>query len=401
MRFSVVIPVYNRVEPLERALSSVLRQTCQDFEVYVVDDGSEADIAKQIRQLITELNDQRIQLLVHPSNKNGAAARNTGIRAARGDYICFLDSDDEWLPEKLQRVSEVLDTQVRSRLPILLHHQYQNVDNGIKRSALPKQAKSNAESVAHYSFVTNNVGGIQSSTITVSRELASQTLFNEKLKGHQDWDFCLRVGEVCENFEFISLPLALRYRDSDSGVAKSLDWRFSLNFLREYRCYFDPRTKNSYLQRVVIKKAAQQDELMRLFFILMCWPKIFFSISSQRTLIGSCLNRKRLKARYRRLLDYFNKNNVKRVILWGANNYTLHYFSMEDSSSEVICILDQCAPEHGVLFSSIPLRSVQSVEAKLLREAEAIVLMTDRHQQQMQRQLAERMPEACSKVLIF
>lgn len=401
MRFSVVIPVYNRIEPLERALSSVLQQTCQDFEVLVVDDGSEADVAKRIRHLITEMNDSRIQLLVHASNKNGAAARNTGITAAKGDYICFLDSDDEWLPEKLQRVSEVLDSEVICDTPLLIHHQYQNIDNGIRRAPLPRLAKEKGESVAHYSFVTNNVGGIQSSTITVNRELASQIQFNEKLRGHQDWDFCLRVGEVCGNFVFIALPLVLRYRDSNSGVAKGLDWRFSLNFLCEYRRYFNFRSEISYVQRVVIKKAAMRDELIRLFFVLTRWPKVFFTISVQRSLINSFLNKRRLRARYRRLFSYFKKNNIKTIILWGANNYTWDYFSVRESSPEVICILDQSAPEKRVLFFNTPLTSFQHTEVKLLKEAEAIVLMTDHHQQTMQRQLAERMPEACSKVLLF
>lgn len=92
---SVIIPAYNRADVISRAINSVLAQTLQNFEIIVIDDGSEPPIRK--------IKNNKISLIRHHENKGAAAARNTGIRAARGKLIAFLDSDDEWLPDKLQK----------------------------------------------------------------------------------------------------------------------------------------------------------------------------------------------------------------------------------------------------------------------------------------------------------
>jgi glycosyltransferase involved in cell wall biosynthesis len=103
---SVVIPAYNRAKLLQRAIDSAVIQRIENIEIIVVDDGS----ADQTIQLIENLgrSDPRIRLERHIHNKGEAAARNTGVRAARGRYIAFLDSDDEWLPGKLSAQLELL-----------------------------------------------------------------------------------------------------------------------------------------------------------------------------------------------------------------------------------------------------------------------------------------------------
>ena len=95
---SVVIPVFNRAQLVHRAIQSVLDQTFRDFELIIVDDGSSDDLAKSL----SSIKDPRIQFVVHDTNKGAAAARNTGVGEARGQYVAFLDSDDCWLPQKLE-----------------------------------------------------------------------------------------------------------------------------------------------------------------------------------------------------------------------------------------------------------------------------------------------------------
>jgi len=90
---SVVIPAYNRLELLAEAVKSVQAQTFQDFEIIIVDDGS--------RPPINLGRGSKERIIRHEKNRGAAAARNTGIQCARGDFIAFLDSDDLWLPEKL------------------------------------------------------------------------------------------------------------------------------------------------------------------------------------------------------------------------------------------------------------------------------------------------------------
>src|SRR5262245_45342203 len=103
-RVSVIIPTHNRADFLRGALSSVLNQTYQNFEIIVVNDASTDDTAK----VVAAFEDERIRFIRHDTNKGGSAARNTGILASKCDYIAFLDDDDEWLPDKLRKQMEIL-----------------------------------------------------------------------------------------------------------------------------------------------------------------------------------------------------------------------------------------------------------------------------------------------------
>lgn len=102
---SVVIPTYNRADALQRTLDSVLDQTHEDLEVLVVDDASTDETAT----VVADYDDSRVTFLEHETNRGGSAARNTGIEQATGEYIAFLDSDDEWLPRKIERQVELLE----------------------------------------------------------------------------------------------------------------------------------------------------------------------------------------------------------------------------------------------------------------------------------------------------
>lgn len=103
MEFSVVIPLYNKEHYIVQALESVLVQTYRDFEVIVVDDGSKDRSLELARSVASE----KLRLLSQP-NQGVSVARNTGIANARGEYIAFLDADDEWEPEYLQTISGLI-----------------------------------------------------------------------------------------------------------------------------------------------------------------------------------------------------------------------------------------------------------------------------------------------------
>lgn len=106
---SVVVPTYNRARLLHRSIESVLSQTYEDFELLVVDDGS-TDHTENVANCY---DDDRLTYVAHEDNRGASAARNTGIERASGEYIAFLDSDDEWLPRKLERQV----TELESRPP--------------------------------------------------------------------------------------------------------------------------------------------------------------------------------------------------------------------------------------------------------------------------------------------
>jgi glycosyltransferase involved in cell wall biosynthesis len=102
---SIIIPTYNRAHIIERALHSVTNQTLQDFEIIIVDDAS----TDNTTEVIDQFDDPRIRYLQHNENRFAGAARNTGMEAATGKYIAFLDSDDAWLPLKLERQIGLLE----------------------------------------------------------------------------------------------------------------------------------------------------------------------------------------------------------------------------------------------------------------------------------------------------
>jgi glycosyltransferase involved in cell wall biosynthesis len=104
VRISAIIPVFNGSATLRQAIDSVLQQRGADFELIVVDDGSTDSTA-----VIIESYGERIQR-IRQSNKGPAAARNAGVRSARGEYLGFLDADDRWLPGMLERAAVILDS---------------------------------------------------------------------------------------------------------------------------------------------------------------------------------------------------------------------------------------------------------------------------------------------------
>lgn len=101
---SVIIPLYNKVHTIVNTLNSVLNQTYQDFEVVIVNDGSTDNSVEVIKQ---NFNDSRIRI-INQKNAGVSAARNRGVKEAKGDWIAFLDADDEWLPEYLSTLISAL-----------------------------------------------------------------------------------------------------------------------------------------------------------------------------------------------------------------------------------------------------------------------------------------------------
>src|SRR4030095_13333348 len=97
-KVSVIIPTHNRAEFLRSAITSVLNQTFQDFEVVIVDDASK----DHTQEVIANFNDKRIKVIHNPFSRVDAGARNIGVISSDGEYVAFLDDDDEWLPEKLK-----------------------------------------------------------------------------------------------------------------------------------------------------------------------------------------------------------------------------------------------------------------------------------------------------------
>jgi len=204
-KVSVVIPVFNRPDAVCRAVRSVLDQTCQDFEIIVVDDGSTDETAAAV----AELADARITLIRHERNRGGAAARNTGIRASAAPLVAFLDSDDEWMPAKLEHQLEAF--QRVSQQVALVSTGAVRVYTNLVEVDIPTLPANLVRAL-----LTTNVIGETSRGMVRRSALEAVGGFDESLTASQDMDLWLRI---CSKFEAHQVPEALvrirKARDRD------------------------------------------------------------------------------------------------------------------------------------------------------------------------------------------
>lgn len=105
-KISVIITTYGRTNELKRALNSILNQTYNNLEILIIDDNKDDSISKQVFQIIKSYNDPRIIYIKNKTNLGGALSRNVGIDNSSGNYIAFLDDDDEYLPDKIKKQYE-------------------------------------------------------------------------------------------------------------------------------------------------------------------------------------------------------------------------------------------------------------------------------------------------------
>ncbi len=179
---SVVIPVYNRAGLIRRAVVSVLNQTFGDFECIVVDDGSEVDCLSAIRGL-----DPRIKTIKLPYRCGVSHARNTGAEHSDSPWIAFLDSDDEWLPKKLE---QQLDWAHRKQQYSILQSKEEWIRNGVFVNPPYTHCKQGGDIFAL---------SLERCMITPSSVLIKRDLFryyggfNESLPACEDYDLWLRI----------------------------------------------------------------------------------------------------------------------------------------------------------------------------------------------------------------
>jgi glycosyltransferase involved in cell wall biosynthesis len=197
---SVVIPVYERAHSVRPTLESVRGQTYTDWECVVVDDGSSDGDA--LRAVVDGLQDDRFRYLRRP-NGGGGAARNTGVEAARGDFIAFLDSDDAFLPTKLERLLDIADASSRTA-----YASFVLVDRGDGAGWVrPDRPPRPDEPIPEFLFVANQV--IQTSSLMLPTWLAREVPFDPSLRKGQDLDLVVRLAAAGVRVEMIEAPLVI------------------------------------------------------------------------------------------------------------------------------------------------------------------------------------------------
>jgi glycosyltransferase involved in cell wall biosynthesis len=186
-RVTVIIPTRNRAHVLRSSIDSVLAQTERSLEVIVVDDASDDETAR----LVSGIDDSRLRYFRCPHQVGAPTARNIGIEAARGQYLAFQDSDDEWLPTKLERQLELLERRA-PLADVATCGTVRTSRDGVERVVVAAD-----ETLSYEGLLGFGEPPWSGPTILVRRTPATRTvLFDEKLPSGQDWDFVVRLAQV-------------------------------------------------------------------------------------------------------------------------------------------------------------------------------------------------------------
>lgn len=187
---SVIIPTHNRKDLLVRAVESVLNQTYKDFEIVIVADGCTDDTSKIVKNL--KLRDSRIRFYEYHPAKGGNVARNIGIEKSRGEYIAFLDDDDEWLPNKLEKQLSLFQDDSEIGLVYTGVNIIYSTQN-LEYSFIGKLSGDLSKEI----LLDNCIG--TTSTVMVKRIIIEESgYFDLKLKALQDFDLWIRICQKCK-----------------------------------------------------------------------------------------------------------------------------------------------------------------------------------------------------------
>lgn len=252
-RFSVVIPLFNKERDVQRALRSVLEQTRTDFEVIVVDDGSTDRSAERV----SEVRDPRIRMLGQ-ANAGVSAARNTGIRASTGKFVCFLDADDEWKPTFLATVDELIERHPEAGLYAT---GYEVVEPNGERHPAPiatlRPAGESGLLLDYFASATAGAPPVWSSATCIPRRVFDEVgCFREGVGMGEDLDLWGRIA-LRHHVAYAPQVGAVYRRDAENRACARATERPPFVFARaaelELRSVRDPRFAQSVRKYVAMK----------------------------------------------------------------------------------------------------------------------------------------------------
>lgn len=252
---SVIIPTLGRATLLARSVKSALAQTMTDLEVIVLIDRPDPDAMT----VLTAIADKRLRVIVNETPLLAHAARNVAAEAAHGAWIAFLDDDDEWLPEKLERQLAVATSYDE---PIVIYS-LSYIQTRLTRYVWPRRPYDNTIPVDEYLFDRRSLfrgnAFLQTSSLLLRRDLFYSLRFNYE---HDDWDFLLRVVNG-RHIKVITVPepLVIMYTEEERETASTIfPWRKSLSWIEKNRSLVGPRAYSGFCLTVVGATAARNRE---------------------------------------------------------------------------------------------------------------------------------------------
>jgi glycosyltransferase involved in cell wall biosynthesis len=258
---SVVIPTRRRPELLLRAVRSALTQTLQEIEVLVVIDGEDPATELALRE-VTQV-DRRVRVFALATSVGGSDARNRGAAEASGEWIAFLDDDDEWLPGKLQAQ---LAAVTASKAPVVIGTCRIIARTPRKDYVWPRRMPEPEEPICEYLLARRTLsrgeGSIQTSTFFVRRSLMQAQPFRSGQLKHQDTEWLLRVGRLPgAKAVFVDEVMVIHYIEEErASVSSKSNWRYSLEWVRLDRHLFTPRALTGFVFHQIAPEASEQGD---------------------------------------------------------------------------------------------------------------------------------------------
>lgn len=242
---SVVITTHKREpEMVERALKSVLSQTYKNMEVFVVDDSpADYPLRKAVEAMVTSYSSQNVKYIPHEKCQGACVARNTGLAAAKGNYIAFLDDDDEWLPEKIEKQLSAFTTE-----KIALVY----CGSNLNRDGVVTDRKTEFVSGSIYhKLILRNFIGSTSFPLLRTQALRAAGGFDPQMQSAQDYDVWLRLAEKYE-VAYVDEPLVTYYIHDGEQITRNYAKKVSgLERLNEKNMAYLKTDKNAMWIRTI------------------------------------------------------------------------------------------------------------------------------------------------------
>jgi glycosyltransferase involved in cell wall biosynthesis len=253
---SVIIPSFNRPQLTARAVKSVLAQTWSDFEILVIDDGSDPD---QVFSTET-FADGRVRLIRYATNLGVSAARNRGVYEARAPLVAFLDSDDCWLPDKLaSQTTSYKEWSTNGN--VLVYSSYYREQSNV-RCLCPLTPWKRGQALSDFLFL--DYGSVHTSTWLGQRTLFQQFPFDTQLVQCEDFDLLLRMEAAGVQFVWCKSPAAVRNCDlREDRLSTRLNKTFYSKFLDQNSGRLTPMSYVA-LESVVLNSSESRSLMERL-----------------------------------------------------------------------------------------------------------------------------------------
>jgi glycosyltransferase involved in cell wall biosynthesis len=248
---TVVIPTLNRPSLLIRAVESVIRQTFQNLEVVVIIDGSDPATTEALERV----GDPRLRYIELTQKVGGSEARNIGAREAKGHWIALLDDDDEWLPNKLEKQLESVQSAKSESL--LVTSQYicraSDAPDVVRPRRLPKPGEVISE------FMFDYLCYFQTSTFLCSRQLFLKVPFDRSLPFFQDIDWFLRISHEADfQLLVVAEPLSIYYMPAGrASITSATNWKSRLQWGRSRRHLLSKRAYSHFIVGTCVGRAVQ------------------------------------------------------------------------------------------------------------------------------------------------